>query len=409
LQQQQQQQQQHTPCFEDNFQLLSTMTPKNNSPTTTSSTTKVAMGNEAFLLIADIFLAHQDLLAMFPAMDSALKEKDIKKSCMQWKTISATIKHATGNFEKALKLEGLLAETQKHLSTVRAETNHKIKMQKAISTSNNVMDPHQFRLDEFISNSQSQHALLKPPSKRQKPNLPTLEGSIRDLFAKHPPKEDTRVYSIKELVQYLFDNNIKLPILGKSPKSVFRLLEKETKYSVACSYNTLNRKVNNYKKNGILPALGDFGTREGRPCFVTNTQVPQLVAGLSESGGHVQTQDQFLSAFTSIQDKNRTDCGLLVSLQQITPCPRTIKKYKRKAAMLEGVTASEFTSVRGQTWQREVATNSFRNVLAQAAVTIAHHFVGGQWQRPTDLPRGAVEAHKYAETAFGCDMKPKDP
>jgi hypothetical protein len=45
--------------------------------------------------------------------------------------------------------------------------------------------------------------------------------------------------------------------------------------------------------------------------------------------------------------------------------------------------------------------HSFRNVLAQAATVIFHHFVPGEWTPPTDLPEGAIKAHQLAVEAYG--------
>jgi hypothetical protein len=67
------------------------------------------------------------------------------------------------------------------------------------------------------------------------------------------------------------------------------------------------------------------------------------------------------------------------------------------------------TSAKGQKWKRDVTMHSIRNVTAQAATVISHHFVPGEWTPPNDLPEGAMKAHQLAVDAFGKSRKSKDP
>jgi hypothetical protein len=62
-------------------------------------------------------------------------------------------------------------------------------------------------------------------------------------------------------------------------------------------------------------------------------------------------------------------------------------------------------SDRGQTWKTDVDMHSFRNVLAYAAAVVAHHFVTGEWNQPTDLSGDS----EIVVDAYWKSMKPKDP
>jgi hypothetical protein len=253
------------------------------------------------------------------------------------------------------------------MTEVRAETKHRLKMDQALSSSSKKRSPHEARLEAIIQNSNTQQQTgVRPPSKRMRNDPHTLKDAINALFARHPPAEHPQIYSVRELVQYFCDGNINSPIYQKPHKTVFRIMKQQQKFTLACSYETLNRKISNYKMNNELPPLNDFGTRVGRKSVVPTSHLPKLVEGLSESAGRAQTPQEFAAKVAAVQESQRTEAGLPSSLQPKTACDKTVEYLRRKASILPGVTPILPTSVRGQTWKRDVAMHSFRNVLSQA-------------------------------------------
>jgi hypothetical protein len=93
----------------------------------------------------------------------------------------------------------------------------------------------------------------RPPSKRTKHDALTLEGAVKDLFVKHPPREDETLYTLKELVQYICDSTIASPVFKLPIEKVFHLLKQSSTFTVACSCKTLQRNISKYNKNRELP------------------------------------------------------------------------------------------------------------------------------------------------------------
>jgi hypothetical protein len=86
-------------------------------------------------------------------------------------------------------------------------------------------------------------------------NALTLEGSVKDPFAKHPPQEDNTPYSLTELPWYTCDYAIKPPVFKLPVEKVFDLLKNSSTFTVVCSCKTLHMKITEYTKNSTFPPL----------------------------------------------------------------------------------------------------------------------------------------------------------
>jgi hypothetical protein len=368
------------------------------------------MANEAVFTLSKILLAHQDLLDFAPTMELSLQSGDIYAATKHWKKVTSIIQCTAVNLEEALKKLGSLSIAKRSIQQIKALTN--ISLKKELAKSSTKRNPHDARLDGLMEdNNPVPDIVPRPPSKRIKHNTRTLEGAVKDLFAKHPPGEDKTLYSMRELVQYMCDDAINSPVFKLPVEKVYDVLKNSSTFTVACSCKTLKRKIAKYNKNRELPPLHDFGVAVGRKPLVPDNNIPQLVDGLSSSAGRAQTPHEFSTRLVEVNQNLRVERGLPLSLQPPLPSEKTLDWYRRCVCVHPeaNVTPVLSTSVRGQEWKRDVAMHSFRNVLAQAATVIAHHFVPGEWNPPTYLPEGAIKAHQLAEYAYGKSMKPKDP
>jgi hypothetical protein len=72
---------------------------------------------------------------------------------------------------------------------------------------------------------------------------------------------------------------------------------------------------------------------------------------------------EFVAEVVTVQKSQQTEAGHPSSLEPKIACDKTVEYLRRKASMLPGVTLILPTSVRGQTWKRDVTMRSFWNGL----------------------------------------------
>jgi hypothetical protein len=126
--------------------------------------------------------------------------------------VFAILQHATTNLEETLKKQGSVSVASKHMTEVRVETKHRLRMDLVLSSSTKKRSPRKARLEAIIQNFNTQQQTGGMSPSKQMRNYPqTLKDSIKVFFALHPPVEYPQIYSVRELVQHFCDGTSNHP------------------------------------------------------------------------------------------------------------------------------------------------------------------------------------------------------
>ena len=236
------------------------------------------------------------------------------------------------------------------------------------------------------------------------PVITLKDGSERRI----PPPEhdkDKILYTIHELITHLS------PYDGAGVKRIIKDLKESGR--CCCSPTSFIRKLQKYKRDGILSAEDDYGDTMGRPTSIATESICSMMnakehANLSYVGDGLEESHKALSAGRKRKAQVEGICPENMEDYNRT----TVSSYDRFATLMDpNISRVPKETARLKSIWREIISRSIRSYVCAASSAIVTGFAVGKWTKKdkydSSLPAGTTLAHGIAEDSMdGVEMKP---